>query len=82
MKIEAITKREAELIRLYGEAKEASTMFSETCKFVAQQAETTPKVVRIYITALASEKANVLANETAQLVILFDSMPTVTGEVG
>lgn len=80
MKIEAITKGEAELIRLCTEAKEASKLFTEAVQFAALQADTSPAVVRRYITALATEKANVLAYETEQLSLLFNSMPTVTGQ--
>lgn len=78
MKIQEVTKRENELIHLYTEAKEASKLFAEACQFAAQQAETTPPVVRRYIAALASEKANAVIAETEQLVLLFQAMPTVT----
>ena len=81
MNIAEVTKREAELIRLYGEAKEASIMFTEACKFAARQADTTPPVVRRYIAALASEKANTVIAETEQLVMLFQSLPTMQAQV-
>lgn len=78
MNIQEITKRENDLICLYNDAKEASKQFSEAVEFAALQADTSPAVVRRYITALASEKASALAYETEQLSLLFNSMPTVT----
>lgn len=81
MRIEEVTQREAELIRLYTDAKEASKLFAEACQFAAIQAETTPSVVRRYIAALAGEKANEIAKETEQLVMLFTALPTVQGRV-
>lgn len=81
MKIQEVTKREAELIRLYGEAKEASKLYIEAIQFAALQADTLPAVVRRYIAALASEKANAVAKEAEQMVLLFNAMPTVQGQV-
>lgn len=78
MKITEITKREAELIHLYTEAKEASKQFAEAVQFAALQAEATPAAVRRYISAQATEKSNELIKETEQLVMLFNAMPTVT----
>jgi hypothetical protein len=80
MRIEEIAKREGELILLCTEAKDASKQFSEAVQFAALQAETTPAVVRRYITALASERANEVVRETEQLVILFASMPTLAAQ--
>lgn len=81
MKTREVMKREADLINLYTEAKEASKQFSEACQFAALQAETTPGVVRRYIAAIASEKANQVVEETAQLTMLFTALPTVQGQV-
>lgn len=81
MLISEIKRREADLINLYTEAKDASKQFAEAIQFAALHAETTPAVVRRYIAALASEKANLVAHETAQLGMLFDSIPTVTEQV-
>lgn len=80
MRTEEIAKRETELIHLCTEAKEASKQFSEAVQFAALQAETTPAIVRRYITALASERANEVVKETEQLVILFASMSTLTAQ--
>lgn len=55
-------------------------MKTETKRF-EPETNMTPAVVRRYIAALASEKANVVANETEQLQMLFTSLPTVQGEV-
>lgn len=57
MKLNEVTKREAELIRLCMEAKEASKLYAEAVQYAAMQAEASPAVVRRYIAALASEKA-------------------------
>lgn len=65
MLISEITKREASLIELCVQAKEAGKAFAEACQFAA----------------LAGEKANVVASETEQLSMLFASLPTVQGEV-
>lgn len=81
MKANEVTKREMDLINLYTEAKEASKQFSEAIQFAAIQAETTPAVVRRYIVAISGEKANQVVNETEQLVMLFNAMPTVQGQV-
>lgn len=81
MRIEEVAKREAELMRLYSMAKEASDDFSDACKQVAALAETTPKVVRTYVTAMVSEKVNTVIAETEQLVMLFNAMPTVQTQV-
>ena len=78
MRIEEIAKREGELILLCTEAKEASKAFAEAVQFAAMKADTTPAVVRRYIAALASDKANEVGKETEQLVILFASMPTLS----
>jgi hypothetical protein len=82
MNITAITKREANLIELCVQAKEAGKAFTEACQFAASEAETTPAVVRRYIAALAGEKANAVMTETAQLTMLFTSLPTVTTVAG
>jgi len=81
MKTTEIMKREASLIELCVQAKEAGKAFAEACQFAALQAETTPAVVRRYIAALAGEKANVVQNETEQLAMLFTALPTVQGQV-
>lgn len=73
-----ITTREANLIELCLNAKEASKQFAEAVQYAAMQAEASPAVVRRYIQALASEKANTVAHEASQLALLFDTMPTVT----
>jgi hypothetical protein len=78
MKIDEITKREAELIRLCVEAKETSKQFAEAVQFAALQAEASPAVVRRYIAALANEKANTVIAEAGQLVMLFNAMPSLT----
>lgn len=80
MKIAEVTKREAELIHLYTEVKEASKTFAEACQIAALQAGASPAVVRRYITALASEKANAVIAETEQLTMLFKALPTVQAQ--
>jgi len=81
MRIDEITKRETELIRLCADAKDASKQFAEACQDAALAADTSPAVVRRYIAALASEKANTVARETEQLVMLFNAIPTVSSGV-
>ena len=81
MKTAEVTKREQNLIHLCTEAKDASKQFAEAIQYAALQAEMSPSAVRRYITALASEKANVVANETEQLAMLFTALPTVQGQV-
>ena len=78
MKTQEILKRETELIHLYTEAKEASKQFSEAVQFAAEKAEASPAVIRRYIAALASEKANQVVAETEQLTLLFNAMPSLT----
>lgn len=78
MKTYEILKRERELMVLCEAAKESSKQFSEACQFAALKADTTPAVVRRYIVAMASEKANTLEKEAEQLTMLFQALPTVT----
>lgn len=68
MKIEEVTRREAELIHLYIEAKGASKLFAEACQSVALQADTSSPVVRQHIEALVREKAHTKIVETESLV--------------
>jgi hypothetical protein len=81
MKIHEITKRETDLICLYNDAKEANKQLAEAIQYAAVQAEASPAVVRRYIVALASEKANTVIAEAGQLMMLFDAMPTMQGQV-
>lgn len=81
MKIAEITKRETDPICLYNEAKEANKQLTEAIQFAALQADTSPAVVRRYIAALASDKANAVIAETEQLAMLFQALPTVQGQV-
>jgi len=78
MLISEIKKREADLIHLCTKAKEASKAFAEAVQYVAEKAEASPAVVRRYIAALASERANQVVSETEQLTLLFNAMPTLT----
>lgn len=77
MKISAITTREHDFICLYNDAKEASKQFQEAIQRTAQIADTTPAVVRKYIAALASERANTVIKETEQLSLLFRLIPSL-----
>lgn len=78
MKTSEITQRESHLIELYHAKQEATTQYTEAIQYAALQAETSPAVVSRYIRAMATEKANAVAHEAAQLAMLFDAIPTLT----
>lgn len=77
MNISEVRKREQALIALYDRAKDASQSYSDACKAAADLADTTPAVVRRYIAALASDKANTVMAEAEQLTMLFTALPTI-----
>ena len=74
IKLEALSVKVDELVKLHNRSSEAATDFAEAVKLVAEQAGLNAATVRKYITARAGDNFDDTKEKIRQLALVFDEV--------